>query len=308
MTDALNQAELLGIDWGLTRLRAYCIGQEGRILQQRESDLGILAVADRAFAPVLRGLIGDWLTAAPHLPTYLCGMIGSRNGWYEASYSACPATVRQVAESALLVDIGDRDARLIGGLSYTDERGTPDVIRGEETQIFGVSAQAGFRLVVTPGTHSKWAAVQDGAVTRFRTYMTGELFAVLSRHSSLGWWTQEAPQSVEDHASFLEGVHASLQDADLSHALFTVRSRALFKDRPAAAHAAYLSGILIGNEVTHGVSRDRQAAVTVIGSASLTHLYRAALSTVGVDDVTCIVGDEAVARGLWRLRQCRTSP
>lgn len=308
MTDAPADAELLGIDWGLTRLRAYLIARGGSILARRESDSGLLAIQNRSFAVALGELIGDWLASAPHLPTYLCGMIGSRNGWYEAAYSPCPAAVEHVAAAARLVDIGDRQGCLIGGLHYTDHRGTHDVIRGEETQIFGVPPREGLHLVLTPGTHSKWSAVRDGVVTGFRTSMTGELFAVLSKHSSLGWWMRDALPGTDDPESFEEGVRISLQDPDLSHALFTVRSRALFKDRRAPSHAAYLSGILIGNEVAQGLSKDPPTFVTVIGGSGLADLYRSALSTAGIDEVECLDADQAFARGLWRLRQCRRQP
>jgi 2-dehydro-3-deoxygalactonokinase len=306
MTTAFTHSALIGVDWGLTHLRAYRIAEHGHILQQRESTKGISAIASRAFSAALHELIDDWLAEAWDLPLYLCGMIGSRNGWYEAPYNPCPAKIQDVAASALPIDINARHALLIGGLSFASARGTFDVIRGEETQIFGVARAEGSQFIVTPGTHSKWVAIGDGAIERFRTYMTGELYAVLSRHSSLGWWMKEASRVEEDAESFLEGVHASLEDPDLLHSLFTVRSRALFRNRSAAEHAAYLSGILIGNEIAEGLKRHRPDALTLIASARLERLYSTALSVAGIGKVECVAGDWAVARGLWRLWQCRT--
>ncbi len=54
------------------------------------------------------------------------------------------------------VEADGRRVVLAPGLSYIDESGQPDVIRGEETEIFGV-ADSGARLIVLPGSHSKWA-------------------------------------------------------------------------------------------------------------------------------------------------------
>lgn len=307
MTNVLGAAVLIGVDWGLTHLRAYCIGDGGSILDQRESSSGILSVPNRDFSTVLHGLIDDWVTAAPHLQIYLCGMIGSRNGWHEAPYSRCPASIRDVAERALTIDVSGRSACLVGGISFEDDAGRHDVIRGEETQLFGIAIDSGLQTIVTPGTHSKWVSVRDGTIERFRTYMTGELYSVLKEHSSLGWWTKEAHGAPKDEESFRSGVEASLQDPDLLHCLFTVRTRALFRNMPDAAHAAYLSGILIGNEVRNGLDCNRPEAVTLIGSANLLDLYRIALSIARVRHVECIGGDRAVARGLWRCWQCRTS-
>jgi 2-dehydro-3-deoxygalactonokinase len=304
---ALPHTALMGIDWGLTQLRAYLIGEAGEILEQRQSASGILSILDKAFAKPLRDLIEDWLEASPHLPIYLCGMIGSRNGWVEAPYSACPATLGEVAERALAIDVDGRRALLMGGLSFTDTKSRRDVIRGEETQIFGALGDSGSQLVIAPGTHSKWARVCAERVEHFRTYMTGELYAVLRHHSSIGWWTQAVGTSEEDERSFLEGVQASLDDADVLHSLFTVRTRALFNDLPPAAHAAYLSGILIGNEVAGALRLHRHETITLIGSSSLSRLYRTALSAAGAGKVECIAGDRAVARGLWRMWQWRAS-
>ena len=64
--------------------------------------------------------------------------------------------------------------------------GTPDVMRGEETQLVGaVAADEASVLAVLPGTHSKWARVDRGRVVDFTTYMTGELYGVLLSHSIL---------------------------------------------------------------------------------------------------------------------------
>ena len=113
-------------------------------------------------------------------------MIGSRQGWREAPYVACPAAAADVAQGMIAVDWRDgHRVLLIPGISCRDGQGVPDVIRGEETQIFGaVSGDGG--LFLLPGTHSKWVAVEKGRIISFATFMTGEVFGVLRQHSILG--------------------------------------------------------------------------------------------------------------------------
>ena len=78
------------------------------------------------------------------------------------------------------------------GLSYVDEAGQPDVMRGEETEIFGI-ADAGARLIVLPGSHSKWAKVDGDRIVGFKTFVTGELFAALRDHTVAGAFAKAAP-------------------------------------------------------------------------------------------------------------------
>ena len=82
------------------------------------------------------------------------------------------------------------DVHILPGLSQAEP---PDVMRGEETQIAGMlAATPDFDgLVCLPGTHTKWARVSEGRVTDFRTAMTGELFALVSGHSTLSSFTAE---------------------------------------------------------------------------------------------------------------------
>jgi 2-dehydro-3-deoxygalactonokinase len=296
---------LIGVDWGISRLRAYCMGQDGEIFQHRDSALGISAIPNKDFATALSGLIGDWLKEAPEAPILLCGMIGSRHGWYEAPYSACPTSLLEVAQNSLTIEVEGRPACIVGGISATDEQARHDVIRGEETQIFGVAGPSGRQLIIAPGTHSKWATVREGVIEDFRTYMTGELYALLTQHSSLGWSTKEVQEGAHHEQSFLEGVHHSLKDPDLLHSLFPVRTRSLFKNHDSNAHISYLSGVLIGNEVSNGLRGYRAEAITLIASPKLAQLYLAAFAAAGIDSIERIDGDVAVTRGLWRLSQLR---
>ena len=155
------------------------------------------------YPATLRRLAGRWLDANPGLPIIASGMVGSRHGWREAAYVPCPAGPRDVAARLTAVEAEGRSAVLAPGLSYEDEAGV-DVMRGEETEIFGI-ADAGARLIVLPGSHSKWARVEGERMVAFKTFITGELFAALRDHTVAGAFARAAPAK-EPGPTFALGV------------------------------------------------------------------------------------------------------
>ena len=183
---------LIAIDWGSSSFRAYLMSAEGEVLDEVASGDGIGSVAAGAYPPTLKRLIGQWLEAHPSLPVIASGMVGSRHGWREAAYVECPAGPRDVAAHLTEVEADGRRVVLAPGLSYIDEAGQPDVMRGEETEIFGV-ADSGARLIVLPGSHSKWARVEGDRVVAFKTFITGELFAAVRDHTVAGAFARAAP-------------------------------------------------------------------------------------------------------------------
>jgi 2-dehydro-3-deoxygalactonokinase len=290
---------LIALDWGTTSARAYRVGSDGAVQDRRSAPLGILHVRDGAFAAALGALLGDWTTI--DAPRLACGMVGSRQGWVEAPYTDCPADLAALARAIARTPGGE--IAIVGGLAWRDERGTPDVMRGEETQIAGLPDDAlAQALVIQPGTHSKWTVVTGGAITAFASYMTGELYAVLRDHSILGrLMTQEAFES----AAFARGVDAGLRAlaGELAHALFAARTLPLFGDLTPGGAADYLSGLLIGSEIAHArawaAARGATGETWLVGDAALCARYDVALSQAGV--AARRGPADASARGLWRL-------
>src|SRR5262249_60077153 len=130
-----------------------------------------------------------------------------------------------------------------------DEAGAPDVIRGEETEIFGV-ADSGARLIVLPGSHSKWARVEGDRVVAFKTFVTGELFAALRDHTIAGAFARAAPAKSPGRA-FALGVQrggsaaAKQGGSGLLRLLFGARSLPLMGGLAEGDAGEYLSGLLI---------------------------------------------------------------
>lgn len=264
------------------------------MLEERASQRGILTVPAGGFPAVLRETCGDWLDA----PGALClvsGMAGSRQGWQEAPYCACPAGFAEVGRGLRWVE-RDRIA-LVPGLSCEDG-GVPDVMRGEEVQVFGALDLLGLRsgTFVLPGTHSKWVRVQDGRVFAFATFMTGEVYALLRQHSILARMLPAEDGALAE-AAFLRGVRQAQQGGSLLHAAFSARTLALFDRLPAQEGPSYLSGLVIGEELR---ARATEAEpIVLIGSPALTRRYALALAALGCD--TRSLGAEATWRGLWAL-------
>ena len=144
-----------------------------------------MAAGKLGFATVLQSHL-DAVGAANDLPVIICGMAGARQGWVEAGYIDTPAHLASILERAVSVPGEARDIRILPGIAQRDPN-APDVMRGEETQLLGAlgADAASDAVVCIPGTHSKWATVKGGTVERFATFMTGELFSVVSRETIL---------------------------------------------------------------------------------------------------------------------------
>ena len=282
---------LLAVDWGTSSLRGALIGPDGGVLEDRHFARGILNVAAGAFPDVFDSSFGDWMT--PGTLCLIAGMAGSRQGWREAPYCACPAGFADIATHLKWIKAGR--IAIVPGLSI-EKRGVPDVMRGEEAQVFGALLLldlADARLVL-PGTHSKWVNVTGRRITEFSTWMTGEFYALLRQHSILAR-TLPASDPEPDADAFDRGVDHALHSQGLLHTAFSVRTLALFDRMPADALPSYLSGLVIGEELKSQTLK-RGDTVVVMGAEQLTACYEQALAHFGVSARR--VGDGATWRGL----------
>ncbi len=291
---------LLAVDWGSSSLRGALLDSEGRVLDERSAARGLLSVPAGTWAEVFDEHFGDWMRAWPQLRCLMAGMVGSRQGWMEAPYASCPAALSDLAAALCWVQPGR--VAIVPGLCCEHD-GVPDVMRGEETQVFGALDLLGLRdaTLVLPGTHSKWVTVRDGRVQAFATHMTGECYALL-RHQSLlarSLPPQDGPLLGQP---FDEGVARAQRPGGLLHHVFGVRAMDLFGRCSPAELESHLSGLVIGEELR--AQREAQAwqpgdALVVIGAQALTERYVRALASLGT--AAQPVGSEAGWRGLMAL-------
>ncbi|MDW6024574.1 2-dehydro-3-deoxygalactonokinase [Mesorhizobium sp. BAC0120] len=288
------------VDWGTTRFRAWLLDEAGEVIAERRSEEGLLSLSRDRFAEVLEGHL-EAMGADSSLPVVICGMAGSRQGWIEAPYVPTPASLAEIFTSAVAVPGTRRDVRMVPGVAQRDPA-RPDVMRGEETQLAGVAGlHKGDDLIVCmPGTHSKWVELESGAIKRFSTWMTGELFSVLAGHSILRHSVGAEPARVAPgDAVFGAWLDDGLANpGDAASRLFRIRASTLLLDmRPAEASAA-LSGLLIGSEVASakGMFGEQKKLVLVV-SGPLGDLYSEALKRAGFS-ATLVDADTAARRGL----------
>ncbi len=281
----------IAVDWGTTSFRAYRVESAGTVIEQRADSEGILAVKDSGFEQVLERHLAGWDMS---LPVVAAGMITSRQGWVELPYVDCPAGPAELAKAIHVKRLASgRTVHFLTGLHLASASLGHDVMRSEETQVFG-SLQTGATHVVTPGTHSKWIDVEGSRITNFATYVTGETYAVMLKHSILG---RLMVNDQDDKATFLKGVEIAFADpAGLLHSLFSVRSLGLYNAIAPEHLASYLSGLVIGTEVAHAISsRDRKASYLVLASPSIGSKYILAMQAAGLN---VAMGDpEAIVKG-----------
>lgn len=305
------QARLIGLDWGTSSLRAYRFGENGQVLDTRELAQGIMQVRGGAFDQALAEACGDWRTAEPALPMIACGMIGSAQGWREVPYCSAPASAQSLAEGLLAVPVqGGGQLNIVPGILQNGA--LPNVMRGEETQVFGLlealqDDQDTTRpaLIGLPGTHSKWVKADTDRIQHFDTFMTGELYAAACAHTILAR-TQRPSDSFQGEA-FDRGVKVALSDAGrlgVLATLFSARTLGLTGALAPTEQADYLSGLMIGHETSALVQANPRlsqpgARVVLIGNTCLCQRYERALAACGLGHVE--IAANATERGLWRI-------
>ncbi|MBO9649167.1 MAG: 2-dehydro-3-deoxygalactonokinase [Variovorax sp.] len=290
----MSHTRLVAVDWGTSSLRGALLEPDGSIVEEQSHPRGILTVKHGGFTDVFETLFADWMRPQG-TRCLISGMAGSKQGWVEAPYCACPAGLAEVRNKIMEIEPGR--ISIVPGLSDAHD-GIPDVMRGEEVQILGAMVLTNLRdgLFVLPGTHNKWARVKNGMVTGFRTFMTGEFYALLSQHSILAR-TLDTSAGL-DEAAFLQGVTQSDNNQGLLHNAFGARTLSLFDRMPARELSSYLSGILIGEEL-RTQSLHAAGEVVLIGTPALTQRYMLALQASGIKART--LGSEATWAGLHAL-------
>ncbi|HKX62714.1 MAG TPA: 2-dehydro-3-deoxygalactonokinase [Verrucomicrobiae bacterium] len=264
-------------DWGTSHFRLRLLGLATPREIRTDDGAAKLAAADGDRAEnfrvtLARGL--EKLQAPAELPIFISGMASSSIGWKELPYARLPFALD--GGNAVWEQMDDRTF-LISGL-----RSDTDILRGEETEALGLASTLGpdfpsKAVLILPGTHSKHLEVDGASVTGFRTHMTGELFALLSRQSVLRHSTD--PTAPFDVTAFIEGVEEAKRQP-LPAALFRVRTRHVLDRQMAASNTSFLSGLLIATELAALTRSDRR--VIVASGESLRRPYISAAEALGL--------------------------
>ncbi|HEY5806374.1 MAG TPA: 2-dehydro-3-deoxygalactonokinase [Povalibacter sp.] len=307
----MAQAAFIAGDWGTTNLRLSLCDATGVVLDSVTGP-GVSHAAGR-FETLFADLTSPWTERHGRLPAVLCGMVGSTIGWTNVPYVACPCAPERIADA--MTALSEHAVHIAPGLSCRNRNQSPDVLRGEETQLLGAirlqpDLARGLHLLCLPGTHTKWVVLEDGAVREFVTSVTGELFAVVNQHSVL---VRGEGESADGDAAFQRAAEHVLQHpaAALPHLLFECRSRQVAGELTRADAPHFLSGLLIAHDVLSAtrIFADAAAAtssVTLIGTPQLMRLHKRVLTNLRLR-ADCIDGTDASLAGLTFLYQTRVN-
>lgn len=294
----------VGVDWGTTHVRAFAMNADDKLINQVSSKQGMASLKPGEYESALLALLKPWLLEQRCLPVYACGMVGAKQGWQEAPYRSVPTSPISVENLSSIATVDKRiSVFLLPGLSQANPA---DVMRGEETQLAGLlQASPSFSgSVCLPGTHSKWVVLEHGVVRSFKTYLTGELFGILSQYSVLkhSVQTQDLAQELDTTACVTAASSVIEHGTSLSSSLFGVRAKGLLNDVPASDSRATLSGLLIGEELADSKILWADVTVTLIGDSRLTQLYAACLQAHG-SQTHVVDATEATLAGLKHAKQ-----
>jgi 2-dehydro-3-deoxygalactonokinase len=332
MKGRMERALLIGLDWGTSSLRAYLYGSDGRILQEKSAPSGVMHLErfipagepsisrEKLFEAAFSDICGDWLAEnGKDLPVLACGMVGSTAGWREAVYLRTPVGPSGLTRALTKVSLaGGSAVQIVPGICAAGEAGKsfPEILRGEETQVAGILSKIGNSsksenlLIGLPGTHSKWVFVQDRRIVSFSTFVTGELYALLTNYSMVAK-TQKKPEQMDDKAFRLglRMARASNPEAagGLLSTIFSTRSKRVLGELKEGEQPDYLSGLLIGEElagVERILARDKRtltdfSRILIAGDPSLCARYGYACKQAEWPIPQVV--DGATAAGLWSV-------
>ncbi len=292
-------SNLIAIDWGTSSFRAYLIDSAGKVLQKSVAETGILSVENGAFERSLELQLRKFPDISSETPIIAAGMITSRQGLCETPYICCPASAKDLAENLISFESANFGTIwFVPGVNQLLPE--PDIMRGEETQLAGIETTEEV-VAIMPGTHSKWVEVKDQTIMRFKTFMTGELFAIVMKHSILG----SVSGSIWSDKSFKRGVRKGFSFAEtnggLLSALFQVRVETILGREPGTDSSSHVSGILIGCEIAEAVGSGFNTIEKklIIGETRLAKIYSMALLECGLD--AAVGPDDVSANGLYRI-------
>jgi 2-dehydro-3-deoxygalactonokinase len=310
----------LSCDWGTSTFRLRLVQVEGALvlsevvtetgiagmhktwMAEKKDETGRLSFYQSYLHTQINVLEAKTSAALHHVPVLVSGMASSTIGMQELPYKELP----------FKLDGSDLDVRLfepsvplphkltlISGAKTGD-----DVMRGEETLVVGCAVETDKeeRVFIFPGTHSKHVWVRGGAAQLFKTYMTGELFDVLSTKSILSNSVEKNSIAAGDSsmAFFEKGIREGAA-ANLLNSVFHVRTAQLFKKQTPTENYHYLSGLLIGAELKDLV-QDPPPAICLVCGKNLETQYTHGLALLGQHaNVEVQRADTALIRGQLRI-------
>ena len=287
----------IAVDWGTTSFRAYLMVNND-VLENVETNDGMKFVQNQHFEETLVRIIEPWLDHKHKIEVLASGMVGSKQGWIEAPYQKTPCNLNNIQFISPSVKDNRFHLKIFSGISQDN---TPDVMRGEETQIAGfLYDNPNFNgSICLPGTHSKWVKIENGNIINFKTFMTGELFEIISKNSIL-------IHSVTSNKVLKNELRMAVDEIFknpkiFGNALFQLRADDLINSRGSEIYKSKLSGYLLGLELIGSIEFWEKKDIVLIGNADLIKLYEYILHN-RVNTIKVFLSKNKVLKGLKNFK------
>lgn len=306
----------VSIDWGTSNLRIKLVASSSLLMvEEINSSEGIKKVyndwrmigGDREthFIKLLQLQLNRFITKIdPLWPIVISGMASSSIGLRELPYANLPVQLNGESfyvESIESILLPNKIILIAGAKSDSD------VMRGEETQILGLVSNEDFlkkTLFILPGTHSKHIITEKGLITDVKTFMTGEIFSSILEHTILKDSLKDGEFYLNEQIAFCEGVNKAKEGVSLLHSLFAIRTNTLFHKKTPTENYFYLSGLLIGDEISTVVSLQNHS-IQLATTGKLCELYGKAFEVLDLLPTATIIEkykvDSAVLHGQWKI-------
>jgi 2-dehydro-3-deoxygalactonokinase len=295
----IGSGYFISCDWGTSNFRLAVVDTESlEILFQVKTDIGILKMYEEFknshtsdqqsfFSKYLLDQVKSLPKEHQFHTIVVSGMASANIGLKEMTYAEMPIAMDGHQLNHQVVDLSkERKALLISGA-----RSRHGVMRGEEVQATGLSEKLAKNeegVLILPGTHSKHILFDNGMFTDLRTYMTGELFDLLSRKSILANGIEKASWNKAETSSFEEGLEKGLKSETFA-SLFSLRVNFLLGQSSPKENYFYLSGLLIGEELRH--LGKHSGKVYLASSEPMRHMYQIATEKM-VNAESLVIFDE----------------
>ena len=287
----------IAVDWGTSSFRAYLI-IEDVVSDTIETNDGMKFVKNNNFENTFINLIEKWLIKDKKIDVLASGMVGARQGWIEAPYQKAPCNLNNINYISPVLTDNRISLKIFSGISQNDP---PDVMRGEETQIAGFfTNNNSFKgSICLPGTHSKWIKINKNSLEKFRTFMTGELFELISKNSVL---SHSMKTENLDKAEILNSANKIINKPELfANALFQLRADDLLNTKGAIIYKSRLSGYLLAMELIGSLEFWKNNDIVLIGNTNLIELYENVLKKK-VSSIQKFKSEDMVLKGLQHFK------
>ncbi len=155
-----------------------------------------------------------------------CGMLTSEYGLCPLPHLLAPCGMRELHNGMHRITLGEISPIpfvFVPGVKYDADPAKTDMMRGEESEIYGLPPEAlPNALVILPGSHSKWICMDENSnIGSITTYLTGEMLSSLANHTIL----RDAVDLQWDRydSAFLQMGCRKVREQGLNAALFRTR-------------------------------------------------------------------------------------